>query len=83
VEQDVSLSDDVDDDDSDPSSSRRRPSHRNITTWQDAVGVIVAANIESRAKSPQNGSPGRGGRSRGGRSRGGRGRRGGSNKKSE
>jgi hypothetical protein len=53
-----------------------RPGLRNIPTWDEAVGVMVSANLESRAKRPDNGeSRGRGGRGghggRGGRSSGG------------
>jgi ribonuclease E len=47
------------------------PSHRNIPTWEDAIGVIVDANRQNhseRKRSPHS-SP-RGGSSRGGRSRG-------------
>jgi hypothetical protein len=45
--------------------------HRGIPTWQEAVGLVVGANMEARAKNP---SGSRGGRGRGGRGRGGRGR---------
>ncbi|MCE9554539.1 MAG: hypothetical protein K8T91_14360 [Planctomycetes bacterium] len=52
--------------------------HRNIHTWEQTVGTIIAKNMESRARSPgnpnQRGRGGRGGRPRG---RGGRGRSGG------
>ena len=52
--------------------------HRNIHTWEQTVGTIIAKNMESRTRSPgnpnQRGRGGRGGRSRG---RGGRGRGGG------
>jgi Mg-chelatase subunit ChlI len=41
--------------------------HRGIPTWQDAVGVIISANIEARGKRPS-GPPSR---PRGGRGRGG------------
>jgi hypothetical protein len=45
---------------------------RNIPTWGEAVGTIVAKNMESRAKNPGNGGRGRGAnRGRGG-NRGGR-----------
>lgn len=46
---------------------------RNIPTWQDAIGVMIAKNMESRARNP-GGSRGPGGRGGGGRGRGGRGR---------
>ncbi len=36
---------------------------RSIPTWQEAVGILVTANLESRARRPGNGAPaGRGGR---------------------
>jgi hypothetical protein len=47
-----------------------KPSHRGIPSWEETIGVIVNANMESRAKNPN-----AGGR-QGGRGRGrGRGRR--------
>jgi hypothetical protein len=49
---------------------------RNIPTWQDAIGVIVGTNLESRAKRPGNG-PSRGRQQgRGSRDRRGSGNRG-------
>jgi hypothetical protein len=67
---------DDDDDDDDVSyagskkSGRGRPVHQNLPTWQEAVGMIVDANLESRAKSPSKPSSPRGrGRGRGGRGR--------------
>ncbi len=44
---------------------------RNIPTWQDAIGVMIAKNMESRARNPggSRGPGGRGGRG-GGRGRG-------------
>ncbi len=42
-----------------------RPSHRNIPAWEDAVSIIVDANIEARASRPKAGRS----RSRGGRGR--------------
>jgi|GEM_PF-5313409 len=50
-------------------SSSKRPSHRNIPTWAEAMSVIVESNLELRKKSPT--QPGRSGSSRS-RSRGGR-----------
>jgi hypothetical protein len=44
--------------------------HKGIPTWHEAIGVVVGANLDARARSPQQ----RGGRGRGGRGRGGRGR---------
>ena len=49
-----------------------RPSHRAIPSWDEAIGVIVSANLESRAKNPHSGGSPRG---RGRGQRGGRGRR--------
>jgi hypothetical protein len=43
-----------------------RPSHRNIPAWEEAVSIIVDANIEARASRPKAGRS----RSRGGRGRG-------------
>jgi ribonuclease E len=45
--------------------------HRSIPTWQDAIGLVVGANMEARAKNPggNRNSRGRGGRGRGGRGR--------------
>ena len=52
---------------SDGKRKSAKVSHRAIPTWNEAVGVIVATNLESREKRP-------GGGSSGGRRRGGRGR---------
>jgi hypothetical protein len=41
--------------------------HRKIPTWDEAVGVVISANLEARAKNPGNGPRGRG-RGRGRRS---------------
>jgi hypothetical protein len=50
-----------------PATSRpTRPSHRNIPPWEEAVSVIVDANIEARASRTKAGRS----RSRGGRGRG-------------
>ena len=48
-----------------------KASHRNIPSWEEAIGIVISANQEARAKSPA-GKPSRGGR--GGRGRGGRGK---------
>ena len=34
--------------------------HRNIPTWDEAVGMVIATNMEARAKNPNGGSRGRG-----------------------
>ncbi len=53
------------------SRSGKRPSHRNIPTWQEAMGMIVDTNMEARKKTPtkagQSSSPR--GRGRSGRPR--------------
>jgi len=45
---------------------------RNIPTWQDAIGVMIAKNMESRSRNPggSRGPSGRGGRGGAGRGRG-------------
>jgi hypothetical protein len=48
------------------------PSHKKIPTWDEAVGVMIDANMASRASNPDR-DRGRGGGGRG-RGRGGRGR---------
>jgi len=43
-----------------------KPSHRGIPSWEETIGVIVSANMESRAKNPNAGGAPRGrGRGRG------------------
>lgn len=48
-----------------------RTSHKAIPSWDEAVGIVVSANMEARARNPNahSGAPrrGRGGRGRGGR----------------
>jgi len=65
--------DDIGDDEAE--SQVDKNSHRAIPAWEEAIGYIVAVNMESRAKNPKSGPPrgrGRGGRGRGtGNSRGG------------
>ena len=56
----------------DEAPRRARQRHRNIPTWSEAIGMIVDANLEQRAKSPSKPQSSRGGRGRGGRRRGGR-----------
>lgn len=56
----------------DDAPRRGRQRHRNIPTWSEAIGMIVDANLEQRAKSPSKPQSSRGGRGRGGRRRGGR-----------
>ena len=47
--------------------------HRAIPSWEEAIGLVIAANMEARAKKPGGGSSSR---SRGGRNRAGRDRSG-------
>ena len=65
-----------DEDDADATSAR--VGFRSIPTWEEAVGTIVAANLEARAKRPGNDAPprSRGGRGSRGGKRGGGGNRG-------
>jgi len=63
-------SSDAQEDDGAPRGRRQR--HRNLPTWGEAIGMIVDANLEQRAKSPSKPQSSRGGRGRGGRRRGGR-----------
>lgn len=63
--------DDADDDSADEyvdegdDDKELRVGHRAIPTWDEAVGLIIAANLESRAKRPSSGqSRGHGGRDR-------------------
>ena len=52
--------DDLDDADSpvdDEMSDNPSVSHRKITSWEEAVGVIVECNVESRSKSQRSNSP--------------------------
>lgn len=53
-----------------------RGSNRGIPTWEEAVGIVISANMESRAKNPgsTSSSRSRGPRGRSGRGRPGRGR---------
>ena len=65
--------DDFDEDESDGEDrprggSRGRTRHRNLPTWSEAIGMIVDANLEQRAKSPSKPQASRGrGSGRGGR----------------
>ncbi len=63
--------DDEEHDDEDGGESPRI-GFRNIPTWQDAIGMMIAKNMESRARNPggPRGAGGRGGRGGGGRGRG-------------
>lgn len=46
-----------------------KASHRGVPTWKEAIELLIAANLDSRAKRPERPNPSRG---RGGRNRGGR-----------
>ena len=48
-----------------------KTAHRGIPSWAEAVGIVISANLESRAKKPSSSSRSRGGRGRGGRDRSG------------
>jgi hypothetical protein len=60
----------ADEQDDEDGGESPRIGFRNIPTWQDAIGVMIAKNMEARARNPggPRGSGGRGGR--GGRGRG-------------
>lgn len=58
LEEDVDIDDEELDDDEDDDSSGKR-AHRNIPSWEDAVGMIISTNVESRSKRPQNPNRGR------------------------
>jgi ribonuclease E len=55
-------------DDGDDDDDKSVKGHRGIPSWDDAVGHIVSANLQSRAKNPVASGPR--GRGRGGRGRG-------------
>lgn len=64
----------------DKSEARRKgmkPSHRGIPSWEEAIGIVISANMEGRAKPSEGGGSSR---SRGGRNPGGRDRSGESSK---
>ena len=48
-----------------PAKAKAKSSHRGIPTWEEAVGLIVTANLESRSRKPNGGSSRGRGRSRG------------------
>jgi len=52
-----------------PTAASVKPSHRGIPTWDDAMDLIISANMQVRSKGSGNSSSSR---SRGGRGRGGR-----------
>jgi hypothetical protein len=67
--------DPLDDEAADDSADDKPKGHRKIPSWEEAVGLIIAKNLEGREKASESG--GGKARGRGGRSgRGGRGRRG-------
>lgn len=72
------LDDDIDLDDLHDSgagvSRSGRAGHRNVPTWQDAVGVMVEKNLASRSKNPGGGQAQKRGGRRSGRRGGGQGR---------
>jgi hypothetical protein len=63
---------DIGDADSEDRGSDSR-GHRSIPSWDEAIGMIVESNLQSRSQRPRSSHTGRrGGGSRGGRPRGGR-----------
>lgn len=56
------LRDELDDDDDERTAGQ--PAHKKIPTWQEAVNVLIDANMAARASSPDRGHRGRGGRGR-------------------
>ncbi|MGO9109922.1 MAG: hypothetical protein ACLP9L_11875 [Thermoguttaceae bacterium] len=63
---------DGDEDHDEDGGESPRIGFRNIPSWQDAIGMMIAKNMESRSRNPggQRGPSGRGGRGGGGRGRG-------------
>ena len=62
----LDLPDPLDDDESGDEASAKAGFH-SIPTWDEAVGVMVSANLEARARRPGNGAAsGRGGTAAGG-----------------
>ncbi len=64
---DGSVDDDEGDLDAGAEGGLDKNSHRAIPSWEDAIGMIVAGNMESRSKNPKAGAPRGRGRGRGGR----------------
>jgi hypothetical protein len=60
----ATTADDDDDDDSEEDSDYVKEVHKGIPTWEEAVGLVIARNMESRSRHP-NGGWQRGGRHRG------------------
>jgi hypothetical protein len=56
---------DSDDDDELAAGSAHRSKHRKIPTWEEAVGVIVTANLQARTQGDQSKNRHRGSRRRG------------------
>jgi len=50
---DADLPDDTDHTQSDETEDEKGGIHRSIPTWEEAVGIIIAANMEARAKNPE------------------------------
>jgi hypothetical protein len=64
----ASVDDDLElDDEGDLEVEAGHTGHKKIPTWQDAVGILIDANMASRVNSPDRGH--RGGRRGGGRGR--------------
>jgi hypothetical protein len=60
-------SDELDSDEDSLEGSGGQASHRNLPTWQEAIGVIVDGNLALRSKAPVKPQTPARGRSRGGR----------------
>jgi ribonuclease E len=50
---------DVGTDDHEDGNSRNKSLHKDVTPWVEAVGIIVNANLETRARNPGGGNRGR------------------------
>jgi ribonuclease E len=59
-DEDLHADDHHEDDEDDDDLLTLGVKHRKIPTWDEAVGVVISANMESRAKNPGNGPRGRG-----------------------
>jgi hypothetical protein len=59
-DEDLHADDHHEDDEDDDDLLTLGVKHSKIPTWDEAVGVVISANMESRAKNPGNGPRGRG-----------------------
>jgi hypothetical protein len=58
-DEDESAGADAETDDHENGSSRNKSLHKDVTPWVEAVGIIVSANLETRARNPGGGNRGR------------------------